>query len=125
MVAEDLQQKNLSLAKGYSILMWLRAENINKDSSNSSIVNSSMLYYINTSKYVSLAVYLKKKSLFYKIAFDMRLEDNKNLFYENNADYESPNTNIYYLTDIEYEKWTYLIISHKPSGFLQKSEFHV
>ena len=104
MIAEDIQSKNISLTKGYSVLMWLRPENINKDTSNSSIVNSSLLYYIHTSKYYSLEVYLKNKSVYYKIAFDMRLEDNKNMFFNNFSDYESPNNNIYYLTDIEYEK---------------------
>ena len=64
----------------------------------------------------------------------MRLEDKKN-FHPNannnlggdnqDEDYEGPNTNVYYIADIEYEKWTFLVFSHKPSGFLQKSEFQV
>ena len=45
MIAEDIQSKNISLTKGYSVLMWLRPENINKD--------PKMVRYITVTAYSS------------------------------------------------------------------------
>jgi len=45
--------------------MWIRPEIINHDSSNKKIVDSSLLYYITTSRYFSFELHLKGKNLSY------------------------------------------------------------
>jgi hypothetical protein len=86
--------------------MWVRPELIHPDASNKRIIDSSMLFYITTSKHISIEVHLKNKSLYYRL---------------NNND-EKDEDNLYHLFDIEYSKWTMLVFSHKSSSFLHKSE---
>ena len=50
--------------------MWIRPEVINHDSSNKRIVDSSLLYYITTSKHVVFEMFLKSKTLYYCIRND-------------------------------------------------------
>jgi hypothetical protein len=108
--SETLQSKNISITKGYTIIMWIRAENVNQDSSNKKISESSTIYYINTSKSISFEVYLKNKSLYYRLKTTINEETQED-------------TN--HLVNIEYSKWTMLVFTHKPSSFLHKSEFTV
>jgi hypothetical protein len=108
---ESLQFKNISIVKGYTIVLWIRPEQVNLDSSNKKIIDSSLLYYIHTSKYISFEVYLKNKSLFYRIVYNINDTSSKN------------EGNLCHIFDVEYGKWTMLVFSHKPSSFLQKSEF--
>jgi hypothetical protein len=108
---ETLQYKNISIVKGYTIVMWIRPEQVNLDSSNKKIIDSSLIFYIHTSKYISFEVFLKNKSIFYRIVHNINDSSQKN------------ETNLSHLFDIDYGKWTMLVFSHNPSSFLQKSEF--
>jgi hypothetical protein len=104
-----LQSKNITMMKGFTIVMWIRPELVQPDASNKRIIDSSTLFYITTSKHISIEVHLKNKSVFYR-------------FKNSNQD-ERNEENIYHLFDIEYSKWFMLVFSHKPSSFLHKSEF--
>lgn len=59
--------------------MWIRPESINRDSSNKKIVDSSILYSISTSKYLSFEVHLKGNSLYYCL----RENNNLGVIFEN------------------------------------------
>jgi hypothetical protein len=87
--------------------MWIRAEHIQPDASNKRIIDSSMLFYITTSKNIAIEIHLKNKSIYY------RLKTNEE---------EKTEDNLYHLFDIEYSKWTMLVFSHKSASFLHKSE---
>jgi hypothetical protein len=136
--SEVLQQKSISVIKGYTVVMWIRVEQINLDTSNKKIIDSSMLYHINTSKFISFEVHLKNKSLYYRISVvenkpsDLDTTTTNTTTSNNNITNtgirNSNNTNIignniFHLTEIEYGKWTMLAFSHKPSSFLHKPEF--
>ena len=53
--------------------MWIRAEIKNPACSYTTIVDSSLLYYITTSKYFNFEVHLIGKSLFYRLVPDKNL----------------------------------------------------
>lgn len=60
--------------------MWIRPETINHDSSNKKIVDSSLIYYITTSKYFSFEVHLKGKSLYYCLRPNKKLSGKVKIF---------------------------------------------
>jgi hypothetical protein len=127
---ETLQYKNISIVKGYTIGMWIRAEQISLDPSNKRILDSSMLFSINTSKSYSFEVYLRNRSIYYKINTNSETASNpKGSMSPNDKqsvfNLDQNNQNFHHLLDIEFGKWTMLIFSHKPWSFLQKSEFTV
>jgi hypothetical protein len=90
---------------------------------------SSKLFYIYTSKYYYISVVLKNKSLFYKISNNSEEmnneESNKHNYIDAETDFNNPNNNYFYITDLELEEWNFVVFSHKPSSFLQKAEFYV
>lgn len=123
--SESLQKRNVNIVKGYSVVMWFRAEQINKDASNKKITNNSTLFYIHTSKYVCFEVILKNRSLYYKINVDKSIDDTG--FRDNSTVGVSKKEDdaIFHLCEIELGKWTMFGFSHKPASFLHKSEFLV
>lgn len=128
---ETLQYKNISIVKGYTIGMWIRAEQISLDPSNKRILDSSLLFSISTSKSFSFEVYLRNKSIYYRINTNTEVSSNSKSSTSMNSNdkqainFDLNNQNTYHLLDIEFGKWTMLIFSHKPWSFLQKSEFTV
>lgn len=110
--SDDLQFKNIPINKGYTIGMWIYLEKITPDTSNKKITENSSLFYIHTNKYHVFEAYLKQNSIYYK-SFNNSLEEKES------NEIEEPTIDIY-LTDIEYNKWTFLVFTHKSFSFLQK-----
>ena len=112
---DDLQLKSISISKGYTIGMWVYLEKVNHDASNKYITDVATLFYISTNKYVVFEAIINKNSIYYK-SYNISIEGNNN---SNSGNSSSSNQGMY-LTDIEYNKWTFLVFTHKPVSFLQK-----
>ena len=145
--SEVLQNKNISLLKGYTICLWFYIEQINLDSSNKKITDNSILFYLHMNNFVVFELYLKKNKLYYRWynLFEMNkkkienennnnnnLNSNLNINEENINNNSIENNNPFinlnksqdeiFLCDIDYNKWTYLCFSHKSMTFLQKPQ---
>ena len=111
--SDDLQIKSIPIAKGYTIGMWIYLEKITNDASNKKITDMSTLFYIHTNKYHVFEAYLNKNEIYYRS-------------YNNSLENRDENSNVneavaeVFLSSIEYNKWTFLLFTHKPETFLQK-----
>ena len=143
--SEALQNNNTSIVKGYSIGMWIYLEKINLDTTNKRITDNSTLFYIHTNKFVAFEATLRQNKIYYRWynLLEKEINENKNETNENkdeknilNNDENNNNLNNeintflnlnksqneVFLCDIEYNKWIFLLFTHKPMSFLQKPQ---
>ncbi len=149
--SDTLQSKNISLLNGFTFGIWIYPEKTNVDSTNKNINPNSTLFYIQTNKNFIIEATIENDKLYYYCGEGIspkKEEENK----EENADDENDEKNDNnknkndeesklleqkktesnnenevkdkkFLCNIEYNKWTLLIFTHKPVGFLQKPQF--
>ena len=149
--SDTLQSKNISLLNGFTFGIWVYPEKTNVDSTNKNINPNSTLFYIQTNKNFIIEATIENDKLYYYCGEGIspkKEEENK----EENADDENDEKNDNnknkndeesklleqkktesnnenevkdkkFLCNIEYNKWTLLIFTHKPVGFLQKPQF--
>ena len=136
--SESLQNKNNSIVKGYTIGMWIYLEKINLDATNKRITDHSTLFYIHTNKFVAFEATLKENKIYYRWYNLLEKEskekeiskEEQNQNDENNILNNEIHTflnlnksqNEVLLTELEYNKWTFLLFTHKPMSFLQKPQ---
>ena len=149
--SDTLQSKNISLLNGFTFGIWVYPEKTNVDSTNKNINPNSTLFYIQTNKNFIIEATIENDKLYYycgegispkkeeenkeENANDENDEKNDNNKNKNDEESklleqkktESNNENEVkdkkFLCNIEYNKWTLLIFTHKPVGFLQKPQF--
>ena len=149
---DTLQSKNISLLNGFTFGIWVYPEKVNIDSTNKNITPNSTLFYIHTNKNFIIEAVIENDKLYYYCGDDgkqeIKEENNEEENNENDAENNSKandnrnneqsklkeekkneinnnnkNRDKKYLCDIEYNKWTLFIFTHKPEGFLQKPQF--
>ena len=145
--SDTLQSKNISLLNGFTFAIWVYPEKVNIDSTNKNVSPNSTLFYINTNKNFIIEATIENDKLYYYCGSNIKQEkkeenyeeennenekinDNKNNEQnklneqkENEANNENKNKDKKFLCNIEYNKWTLFIFTHKPEGFLQKPQF--
>ena len=151
--SDSLQSKNISLLNGFTFGIWVYPEKTNIDSTNKNITPNSTLFYIHTNKNFIIEATIENDKLYYYCGegFSSKKEednkeekgggnesgtkdqknDNKNNDEKSKLiEQKKPETNKEndmndkkFLCNIEYNKWTLLIFTHKPVGFLQKPQF--
>ena len=148
--SDTLQSKNISLLNGFTFGIWIYPEKVNVDSTNKNISPNSTLFYIQTNKNYIIEATIENDKLYYYCGTDEKKEINENNEEENNENNNenekisdnknneeesklieskkketinnNENKEKKYLCDIEYNKWTLFIFTHKPVGFLQKPQ---
>ena len=148
---DSLQSKNINLLNGFTFGIWLYLEKVSTDPTNKNISPNSTIFYIKTKKYSLIEATLEDNKLYYYCGNnelkseqteeedeenqnnkDKKQNDNKAKSEEKNKLSETKkleslddvkNKGKKFLGNIEYNKWTLLVFTHKPVGFLQKPQF--
>ena len=145
-----MQSKNISLINGFTLGIWIYPEKVNLDSTNKNITTNSTLFYIQTNKNYLIEAIIENDKIYYYCGSDMKKEIDVNNEEDNNGNNTENNQKLNdsknnetdklveqkkneevvenekiekkYLCDVEYNKWTLLVFTHKPVGFLQKPQ---
>ena len=146
--SDALQSKNINLNNGFTLGLWIYPEKVNLDSTNKNITPNSTLFYIHTNKNFIIEATIENDKLYYfcgnieknEVVDENKGEENdensnndKNINVNDNKNNEEKklleqknnenNKEKKFICDIEYNKWTLFIFTHKPEGFLQKPQF--
>ena len=129
--------------KGYGITLEIRLEKTTKDRSNTKIKERSELFCITTNKGNSVKYELQGNSLYFVVkekinngncnsssnynSYNHNKSNNSNNSNNKNNNSSVLNTDEYdiksfHLIDLDYEKWVFLSVFHKPGSFIYKPE---